>query len=269
MSKKDERIEKLIDILKVRAYVPIRELAALLGVSEMTIRRDIDLLKQSRAVENISGTAVYSPALNGNKEEQEYALFEEQQQKNMQKDTIGRFAASLVEEGDIIILDTGSTTERIVPHLPTDKKLTVLCYNINILMELHRNPGVDMLFAGGKYHPNTQMFESPEGIEYIRNLRASKVFVSAAGVHADLGITCRNSYEVPTKRAILKSSLQKILVTDSSKFDVVRSAYFCDLSDIDIVITDSGLSKEWIERITALGIKLYFARCEDVGIASK
>ncbi|WP_243116506.1 DeoR/GlpR family DNA-binding transcription regulator [Hydrogenoanaerobacterium saccharovorans] len=154
-------------------------------------------------------------------------------------------------------MDTGTTTERIVPHLPTNKDITVLCYNINVLMELRRNPGVKMMFAGGYYHSNTQMFESAEGISFIRSLRAQKVFVSAAGIHEGLGVTCIENYEVPTKRAILKSSLEKILVADSSKFDVVRSAYFCDLSQINTIVTDSGLSDEWKHRLTAMGITLH------------
>ncbi|WP_312642212.1 DeoR/GlpR family DNA-binding transcription regulator [Hydrogenoanaerobacterium sp.] len=257
MNKKTERINQLIEILKVRSFVSIKELALMLGVSEMTIRRDLKILEQNRIAENVYGTSVYNPAHTVSKNDNEYNLFSEVEKQNIQKDSIGRFAASLVEQGDIIIVDTGTTTERIVPYLPTNSDITVLCYNINILMELRRNPGVKMMFAGGHYHSNTQMFECAEGIDFIRGLRAQKVFVSAAGVHAGLGVTCIENYEVPTKRAILKSSLERILVADSSKFDVVRPAYFCDLSEINTIITDSGLSEEWKQRITDMGIVLH------------
>jgi len=247
----------LVEILKVRNFVSIKELASMLGVSEMTIRRDLKILEQNRIAENIYGTTVYNPAHTVTKSDNEYNFFTELEKQDTQKDSIGKFAASLVEQGDIIIVDTGTTTERIVPHLPTNKDITVLCYNINVLMELRRNPGVKMMFAGGYYHSNTQMFESAEGISFIRSLRAQKVFVSAAGIHEGLGVTCIENYEVPTKRAILKSSLEKILVADSSKFDVVRSAYFCDLSQINTIVTDSGLSDEWKHRLTAMGITLH------------
>lgn len=257
MGKKTERIEKLMEILKVRGYVSVRELSTLLNVSEMTIRRDIQLLKKHNVAENISGTTVYNPAHTGIKEEQDYTLTREQQYKNTQKDAIGQLAASLVQKDDIIIVDTGSTTEKIIPYLPINQNISVLCYNINILMELRRNPGVNILFAGGRYHPNTQMFESSEGIDFIRSFRATKVFISAAGIHTDFGITCMHNYEVPTKHAILKSSVEKILVADSSKFGLIRSSFICDLSEMNAVITDNGLSPDWQDYFRANGITLY------------
>lgn len=76
-------------------------------------------------------------------------------------------------------------------------------------------------------------------------------------MHEELGISCANSYEVATKRAILKSARQHILVADSSKFGVVRSAYFCDLADIDTVVTDNGLAPEWVSLLKQLGVTLY------------
>lgn len=257
MSKKADRLEKLMEILKVRGYVSVHELSTLLHVSEMTIRRDIQILKKNNMAENVAGTTVYNPAHLGMKVDRNYTLTQEQQHKNTQKEAIGQFAASLVQENDIIIIDTGSTTEKIVSYLPTNQNISVLCYNINILMELRRNPGVNMLFAGGRYHPNTQMFESPEGIDFIRGLRANKVFISAAGIHDSLGVTCVHNYEVPTKHAILKSSIEKILVADSSKFGVVRSSFFCDLSEIDTVITDNELSSTWQNYFHAKGVRLH------------
>lgn len=103
------------------------------------------------------------------------------------------------------------------------------------------------------------MFESPEGISLIKKTRATKVFVSAAGVHENLGVTCSNNYEVLTKQAIINSSLEKILLVDSSKFGVVKSAYFADLDDFDTIITDDGISNEWKEIIHTKGIKLIIA----------
>ncbi|MEG0109594.1 MAG: DeoR family transcriptional regulator, partial [Oscillospiraceae bacterium] len=113
MNKKTVRINKLIDILKVRGFVSIKELSSVLNVSEMTIRRDLEILKDNNIAENIYGTTVYNPAHTVAKNEDEYNLLGETKKKNTQKDDIGRFAASLVNEDDIIIIDSGSTTERI------------------------------------------------------------------------------------------------------------------------------------------------------------
>lgn len=262
MNKKTERLNRLIEILKIRSFVSIKELASLLGVSEMTVRRDLRILEANKVAENIHGTTVYNPAHGIHKTDAGYNLLSEVGKQDKQKGAIGKLAASLIEPGDIIILDTGTTTEQIVPHIPNNMDITALCYNINILMELHRKVGGKMLFAGGNYHSNTQMFESKEGIAFICGIRARKVFVSAAGIHEQLGVTCVNSYEVPTKQAILKSSLVRVLVADSNKFGKVHPAYFCDLKEIHAIVTDSGLSEEWRQNIRDHGIELYIAEEE-------
>ncbi len=257
MSKKESRLEKLIEILRVRSFVSIKELSKLLEVSEMTVRRDLKTLENNYTAENISGTIVYNPSQLSAPEESGYNLTDQVEKRNMQKAAIGKYAASLVDTGDIIIIDTGTTTSHLAANLPANKDITVLCYNVNILMEIRRIPGLKMLFSGGYYYPNTQMFSSDEGIQFIRGLRAQKVFISAAGIHPQLGVTCVNGYEVPTKKAILESSVQKILLADSSKFDMVKSAYFCELHDISDVVTDSGLSEEWRQTLANMGITVH------------
>lgn len=257
MGKRESRIHVMTELLKSRGFISIKELARQLNVSEMTIRRDLSILKENQVAENVGGTAVYHPAASSFGVEQEYNLSEETVKQNIQKNNIGRFAASLIDQDDIIIIDTGTTTEKIAPHVPDDLNVTVLCYSTNILMELYRKSGIQILFAGGYYHPKTQMFESSQGIHFIQSIRAKKVFISAAGIHQDLGITCVNNYEVPTKHAIIKSSLHKILLADSSKFDKIRPAYFCDLNRITTIVTDDGISDDWINTLESLGVQLH------------
>lgn len=257
MNKKEKRIEEIISLLKSTNFISIRELSNLLDVSEMTIRRDIRLLEENRIAKNNSGIVIFNNNYSDINDEQYYDVLGFQQKQNREKENIGKFAASLLEEDDIAIIDTGTTTEKIIPHLPTDKNLTILSFNLNVLMELRKNPGIHILFAGGRYHPNTQMFESVEGVNFINSLRAKKVFLSAAGIHKDYGNTCMHNYEVLTKQAIINSSVEKILLADSTKFDLVRSSYFSDLNQIDTIITDSGISEQWQEYLRNMNIKLY------------
>ena len=187
----------------------------------------------------------------------QYNLLEAIEHSNHQKEEIGKYAASLIEPNDVIIIDTGSTTARILPYLPENMNLTILSYNANVLIELRHKPGIQLLFCGGNYHLNTEMFESEEGIAFIRRIRANKAFLSAAGIHRELGITCANTYEVATKQAAISSSSQKILVSDSSKFGRLRSAYFCDLDEIDTIITDHSLQKYWRDELRQRNIELH------------
>jgi len=90
----------------------------------------------------------------------------------------------------------------------------------------------------------------------IKNFRANKAFVTASGIDHKFGATCSNYYERPTKKALMQSSLKKILLVDSSKFGLIRSDYFADLNEFDEIITDKGIPEEYKEIIKSLGITL-------------
>lgn len=242
--RKSKRQQDLIKIIEAQGMLPVRSIAAMLNVSEMTVRRDLEELRSDGG------------AMAGEQSSQ-YSLLEAIEHSNHQKEEIGKYAASLIEPNDVIIIDTGSTTARILPYLPDNINLTILSYNANVLMELRHKSGIQLLFCGGNYHLNTEMFESEEGIAFIRRIRANKAFLSAAGIHSELGITCANTYEVATKRAVISSSSQKILLADSSKFGRLRSAYFCDLDDIDTVVTDHSLQEEWRNELKRRKIELH------------
>ena len=112
-----------------------------------------------------------------------------------------------------------------------------------------RKPLVNIIFPGGYFHPNGQFFESSQGIKLIEEIRVNKIFISASGIHENLGITC-------AKRTALQSAQTHILLADSSKFGKIRPAYFAQLSEIDMVITDNGLPHEWKEILAGNGIDL-------------
>lgn len=259
MSKKLQRTNKIIDILKERNGATVKELASILNVSEMTIRRDLEVLKSNNIINNVYGAAIYNPSNSIDRLESFYDINDETIKQENQKLLIGKTAASLIEEDDVVIIDTGTTTEKLASSIDSNLKISALIFNTNILNELIQKKNINLIFSGGYFHPNTQMFESAEGISLITKTRATKVFVSAAGVHKTLGVTCSNSYEVLTKQAILNSSLEKILLVDSSKFGTVKSSHFADLDIFDTIITDDGISDEWKEIIHNKGIKLIIA----------
>ena len=246
MKKKSQRQRELIRIIQSQGLLPVKNLASMLAVSEMTIRRDLDELQDLRA----------DPAIDIGRNG-DYSLLQALERSSDQKNRIGQFAASLIEPNDVIIIDTGSTTARMLPYLPADYHLTVVCYNANVLLELRSRADLHLMFCGGVYHPNTEMLESAESIQFINRIRANKLFLSAAGIHKKLGITCANTYEVPTKRAVIQSSLERILLVNSSKFDQIHSAYFCELDEVNTIITDRNLSEEWCQFIRDSGITLY------------
>ncbi|HOQ51154.1 MAG TPA: DeoR/GlpR family DNA-binding transcription regulator [Candidatus Atribacteria bacterium] len=254
--KKEERINYIANILSLQGIVRIRELSLKLGVSEMTIRRDLDSLAQANIADLIPGGAVLKKNLSSDLGEEHYFFSAAGSQMIQEKIRICREAASLVEAGDTIAIDTGSTTEQLPQFIPSSIPLTILCFTLNILFKVYGNESWEVTLTGGRFHRNTLMFESPEGVELIRKMRINKAFISAAGIDAKLGVTCANHYEVETKKAAMKSSDTKILLSDSSKFGKVKIAYFADLSDFDLIITDSNLDTYYQDVIRGLGLQL-------------
>ena len=252
MSKKQERLNSLLNLVNVKGRISVKELAAVFEVAELTIRRDVQVLEQQGFVQNVRGI-VFANKTDG--EGKIYDLNDAGTENFGTKDAIGAYASKLIEEGDIVIIDNGTTTERLEAYFPEDIDVTVLCYNINILNYLYKKPNISLIFGGGYFHPQTLMFESKESLELIRRTRATKVFVSAAGVHHPLGVTCTSTYELESKREILKASMEKILLVDSSKFGQVHKNYICEFNVFDKIITDKQLSEAWKKTITEAGVE--------------
>jgi len=256
LKKKEERVHQIVQTLKRRKGATIKELATLFDVSDMTIRRDMEVLKSQGIILDIHGAAVYNPQSSFHLEDDGYSLEQATTARVKEKDSIGAYAASLIEDDECVIIDNGSTTEYLASHIDNNVKATIFSCNLNILNKLSNKPNLMLILGGGYFHPDTAMFESPESLTLIRRTRATKVFVSAAGVHETLGVTCASSYEQETKQAILESAAERILVTDSSKFGVVTTCFIAELEEFHKVITDQDLTEEWQKRIKDLGIEL-------------
>jgi DeoR family deoxyribose operon repressor len=257
--KKTERKIKILDILRKENGLPIQILANQLEVSHMTVRRDVEELAEEKKVRLIHGGVILSPSLSYDRGENPYTLHEAGEKLSEIKDRIARRAASIIEPGETLAIDSGSTTEYLARNLPENMELNVICYALNIITQVAGMDQVKSIFAGGMLHKNLLMFESPEGLSLIRRYRATTAFISAAGVSLDLGVTCMNDYERETKIAVIESSVRKVLLADSSKFGVVRSEYFAEVDSFDAIVTDSGLNDEIKSALESRGIEVIVA----------
>ena len=257
MKKKDIRLNELIDLLRIEKKVPVKELGQRFNVTEMTIRRDIEILQSSNIVNLIHGIVFLNESHASSDDSLDYLVIQQQSIHDDEKERIAKFAAKMVEPGDSIIVDIGTTTSKLIKFLPTNYPITLICFTVNSLVEALKKNFEKLMFSGGIYHPGNQVFESDETITFLENIRSSKVFMSAAGVCENLGITCINQNEVLLKKTSIKNAMVKILLVDSSKFKVVKNAYFADLSDFDVIVTDNGITDEWIDIIDSFKIKLY------------
>lgn len=257
--KKQERLDKMMKILITQNGVSIHEFSNRLNVAEITVRRDLDLLKQRGNVKVINGVAVYQPNQRAPFSLPEYDLDFECTVFQDKKERIGKLAASLIEPNDVIAIDTGSTTEFLARSLSESMHLTVLTHSMNILARLNQCPNYDIICAGGYLYPNTRMFFSPEGISLINHTCVNKAFLTAAGISGKLNVTCIAPHEMNAKCALMESSQVKILLLDSSKFSKICPTTFAHLSDFHAIVTDTDLSEQWQTYIHELNIDLYLA----------
>lgn len=252
MSKGLQRIIQMEQIIREQSAISVKELARRLLVSEMTIRRDLVELEKQSPIRNIRGLIVYDDSLSRN----HYSISSAVDANQEEKIRIGNAAASMVQDGDVIMLDIGSSAEYVARALSPELKATVICTTYNALSFLTQKSNLKIHCTGGYFHPDTQLLESPESLSFLNRIRATKLFASAAGIHQQLGVTCANNYELPIKKALMESSAERILLADSSKFGHVQSTCFTNISYYHKIITDIGITPEWEEYILSKNIEL-------------
>jgi DeoR family deoxyribose operon repressor len=250
MSLKTERIGKLLSDLKSSGGSTVSELAESLGVTEITIRRYLNQLEKSNHLKFLNKGVILLDA------QRSYAYNQAIQIHAQEKKRIGKRAASLIEPHDTIIIDPGSTTEFLAEYIDGDMPTTVFTYALNIINIICSKQHCAPIIAEGTFYRNTLSFVGPSCIELIKQIRASKVFISASGVSDRLGVTGLNLYEIEPKKSAIESSSTRILLADSSKFDQVKIAHIANLDDFDIVITDTNVPKHYEEYAKAHNINL-------------
>ena len=254
MDTKTVRIKKITNELMSKKIVSIKELVHLLDVSEMTIRRDVAELGKQGMIDvffgGISMKADHGSGYN-------YQIEKELTEKTDEKRRIAQKAVSLIEPNDVILIDTGSTTEMMLDYFTDDMNHVVYSYSLNIINRVCKKRSLRLVACGGYFHGNTSMFESEGGADLIKGACINKVFFGARGILEEVGITTAEPHEVNMKKAALQASKVKILLADSSKFGKAWYAKYAEFEDIDVVISDSTLGSEYRKMIEDNGITLY------------
>lgn len=237
MDKKTQsRISKLDFLLKQMDKIHLRDAANILNVSEMTIRRDLN--SETSSLVLLGGYIVKNPQEN---RENGYQIFEQESKHIAEKMEVGRQAAALVEEGDVVFFDCGSTIPFIVSQIDSSIKFTALCCSMNTFMILQEKPYCDVILCGGHYSRHNSFLTPIQLNNELDTVCTTKAFISAAGIDGDKGVTCFNFDEAKTKQKAMAKTKQSILVVDSSKVGQVQKAYIAELSTFDQIICDQAL----------------------------
>jgi DeoR family transcriptional regulator, fructose operon transcriptional repressor len=247
---------QIIDLLgkSGTGVVSVTVLARQLGVSEMTIRRDLDWLEQRSVL-----TRVHGGAINYQKDEEK--PFEGRLlQSNPQKTAIGLAAVQLIHDGERIILDAGTTAQQIAQNLSGCSGLTVITNNIHIVSDLAVNKEIEVIMLGGTLKHQEMCTVGPMVTQALGVLSVDKCFLSAAGFDANQGLTDQDMREVEIKQAMMRSAREVILVADSSKWGEVKLVRIAALNQIHKLVSDDLLSPEAITVLENTGVEVITPR---------
>jgi DeoR family transcriptional regulator of aga operon len=254
MRNTSQRRETILQMLSRQGAVQVTELVDQLGVSAVTIRHDLSALGSQGLVTRSHGGAVLTRVPPPEQTmRQKDALYHEQ------KERIGAFAASLVEAGDNIVIDSGTTTIFLARNLREASGVTVATNGLNIAWELADAPGVDLILTGGLLRKQSLSFQGSQAEACLQVYNFDKLFLGVDGLDLQFGVTTHHEAEASLNRMMVERAKRIIVLTDSSKFGRVSLHRIAQLDRIHTIITDAGISPEYREGLLKLGIDLHIA----------
>lgn len=250
----EERQEKIMTTLEQDGSVKVNELSEHFNVSEATIRRDLQEMENKKLLVRTHGGAVKFDITNF-----EPTFSDKKNKKNVEKIAIGKLAASMIKDGDTIILDSGTTTLEIAKHI-TNENLTVITNSIDIAAELINKNKIELFIPGGVIRASTRAMVGQLSEAAYKNFKVDKAFIGANGIAIKEGITTPNFVEAQTKKAMINAANKIIVVSDNSKFDNVCLSVICPIEEITAIITNGDLPEKVVNDYKKLGIEILLTK---------
>lgn len=245
-----ERQQIIAQMLGEKSSLKVNELAIYFQISESTIRRDLQEMEERGMLARTHGGAVgvrqsgYEPSFS-----------EKESERNDDKKGIGIIAASMIEDGDTIILDSGTTALEIAKEI-TAKKITVITNSIDVASVLSLKEDIELIVTGGSLRVNTRAMVGHITEQAMKNFRVDKAFIGANGISLEEGITTPNFTEAQTKKSMIDVANKVIIVADSSKFNKVCFSVICSLREVSTIITSKDLDESIIKEFEQFGVQI-------------
>jgi DeoR/GlpR family transcriptional regulator of sugar metabolism len=255
MGSTNRRRSMIVEELERQQLIKVADLSEHLGVSEVSIRRDLQRLEELGLLKRVHGGAVATS--NAPLGESFSAKIRAQAEK---KERIGAAAAKMICKGDHLILDSGTTPLQVAKHISAELldsgNLTVITASLPIVHELGRRKGVHLILLGGIYLPEYEVVAGPQTIEHLKGLHADKMFLGTDGMTFSQGLTTANVLEAEVDRAMVAASTEVIVVSDSSKIGGIGLATIMPLARIHKLITDAGASPDFVATLQDQGVQV-------------
>lgn len=238
-----ERHQIIIDLINKHRVVKVQDLMATFNVSIETVRRDLDYLESQGHLRKVYGGAVISEKL---AEEPSYSVREVAHLE--EKRQIGIKCAELVKDGETLIIDLGTTTLEVAKNLKRKKNLTVITNAINIALELINVKDFRVFLAGGLLRYGDLSCSGFLTSGFLKQFNVDKAIIGVGGITLEDGISDYHVEEAGTRRLMIEQSNKVIAVADYSKFGVKAFTKVCDLSDVDVLVTDWNVDEQLLKK---------------------
>ena len=242
-----ERQQYILTALKREGKVLASELSATLDVSEDTIRRDLRKLSEAGLLQRVHGGALPSSPATAS-----YTV--RQRQASSAKAAIAQAAATLVQNGQVIILDGGTTTLQVAQRLPMDLKATVITNSPPIAVALGEHPQIEVIVIGGRLYKTSLVTVGAAAIEGLRMIRADLCMLGVCSLHPDVGISVPELEEAHVKRAMIASAAEVVALASAEKLGTAATYTVGALSELTHLVTDLSVSDKTLAPYQALGI---------------
>src|SRR5262249_51656756 len=262
-----ERERLILEYLDRNGFVSFQDLERRVEASPATIRRDLERLTNAGLITRVRGGAKRAPGTSTPQLPSDVVTvrpgltgvpFHENIHRNRsQKEAIGRAAAGLCNAGEAIMIDGGSTTLQMCPHI-ADLNMQVLTNSLHIVNALLMQPATRVLVSAGQVFREQNIILSAAGDDGMPRFHAPKLFMGAASVGA-AGLMQADIILVGAERGLMDRADEIIVLVDSTKFDGPSGHVVCPLEDIDVVVTDAGVAPEHIQMLERAGVRLVIA----------
>jgi DeoR/GlpR family transcriptional regulator of sugar metabolism len=251
---KGERHKRIRRLIEDNGRATVAELSVLFGVSEATIRRDLEEMDERGWIRREHGGALCADRATA-----EPPILQRVAEQESEKRRIGRAAAQLVQDGETIFIGSGTTTLEVARNLGAVENLTVITNALNIVTELVNCSGITLIVIGGLLRPSELSLVGHLTEQALKELRADKVFLGMRAVNIQDGLTNDYLPETMTDRAIIGIASEVILAADHTKFGRVSTSRVAPVTAVDIIVTDDEVPDTIIHQFEELGIRVIIA----------
>lgn len=247
-----ERKLILLEMLKRDGKIVATVAAAALTVSEDTIRRDLRDLARDGLLQRVHGGALpASPAMADFSERQQIAVDD--------KSAIGRAAAQLIQPGQVVFIDGGTTAAQLVRHLPRDLRATVVTHSPSIAVGLCTHPAIDVIMLGGRLFKHSVVSVGAATVEAIRQVRADLYFMGVCSIHPEAGLSTGDFEEALVKRALSAAAAETIVLASPEKLATASPYQVIPLAELAGIVTMGSVAEDLLAPYRARGITLHLA----------